>query len=72
MASEADGNVRAVAARHDLNIVSGVFDGSQFESSYFDYVTLDQVAEHVMDPHALMRGICRVLKPGGTAVVTTP
>jgi SAM-dependent methyltransferase len=69
---EADGNVQVVAARHDLKIVSGVFDGSQFESCSFDYVTLDQVAEHAMEPHALMRGICRVLKPGGTAVVTTP
>jgi SAM-dependent methyltransferase len=69
---EADDNVLAIAARHNLNITSGVFDGTQFESSYFDYVTLDQVVEHVLDPNALMRGVCRVLKPGGTAVLTTP
>lgn len=69
---EADDNVQAIAARHNLKIVNGVFDGTQFESSYFDYVTLDQVAEHVMDPLALMRGVHRVLKPGGTAIVTTP
>lgn len=69
---EADDNVLKIAARYNLNITSGVFDGTQFETSYFDYVTLDQVAEHVMDPHALMRGVHRVLKPGGRVVVTTP
>jgi SAM-dependent methyltransferase len=69
---DADDNVLAIAARHNLKIVSGVFDGSQFESSYFDYVTLDQVAEHVQDPHALMRGVHRVLKPGGRAIITSP
>jgi SAM-dependent methyltransferase len=69
---EADDNVLKIAARYKLNITSGVFDGSQFESSYFDYVTLDQVAEHVMDPHALMRGVHRVLKPGGHVIITTP
>lgn len=69
---EADGNVLAIAARHGLKITNGVFDGSQFELSYFDYVTLDQVAEHVTDPLRLMRGVHRVLKHGGIAVVTTP
>jgi SAM-dependent methyltransferase len=69
---EADDNVLAIAARYGLNIVRGVFDGSQFETSSFDYVTLDQVAEHVLDPVALMRGVHRVLKPGGWVVITTP
>ncbi|HYS45808.1 MAG TPA: class I SAM-dependent methyltransferase [Rhizomicrobium sp.] len=69
---EADENVQAIAARHGLNIRKGIFDGSQFESGFFDYVTLDQVAEHVLDPHALMQGVARVLKSGGKAIITTP
>jgi SAM-dependent methyltransferase len=69
---EADGNVQAIARRHGLDIRQGIFDGTQFESGMFDYVTLDQVAEHVVDPHALMRGVARVLKPGGKVVITTP
>lgn len=69
---EADGNVQAIARRYGLNIRQGIFDGTQFESDCFDYVTLDQVAEHVTDPGALMRGISRVLKPGGRLVITTP
>jgi SAM-dependent methyltransferase len=69
---EADANVQAVASRYGLDIKQGVFDGSQFESASFDFVTLDQVAEHVVDPHVLLKGVARVLKPGGTAIITTP
>ena len=69
---EADANVQAIARRYGLDIQQGVFDGSQFDSGTFDYVTLDQVAEHVVDPNALMRGVARVLKPGGRVVITTP
>lgn len=69
---EADGNVQAIARRYSLNIRQGIFDGTQFDSAFFDYVTLDQVAEHVTDPHALLQGIARVLKPGGKVIITTP
>lgn len=69
---EADANVQPIAARYGLDIHQGIFDGTQFESGSFDYVTLDQVAEHVPDPHALMQGVARVLKPGGKVIVTTP
>jgi SAM-dependent methyltransferase len=69
---EADANVQAVAARYGLDIRQGIFDGTQFESDVFDYVTLDQVAEHVVDPRALLNGVARVLKPGGKVIITTP
>jgi SAM-dependent methyltransferase len=69
---EADANVQPIAARYGLDIRRGVFDGTQFESDSFDYVTLDQVAEHVTDPRAFLQGVARVLKPGGKAVITTP
>ena len=69
---EADSNVQPIAKRYGLDIRQGIFDGTQFESGYFDYVTLDQVAEHVTDPRALMRGVARVLKPGGRVIITTP
>jgi len=69
---EADGNVQAVARRYGLDIRQGIFDGTQFDSESFDYVTLDQVAEHVVNPHALMKGVARVLKRGGKVIITTP
>src|SRR5262249_31358454 len=43
-----------------------------FRSETFDLVLLLEVIEHLPDiPHSL-REIARVLKPGGTAIVTTP
>lgn len=69
---EADANVQPIAKRFGLDIRQGIFDASLFPAASFDYVTLDQVAEHVTDPNALMQGVAHVLKPGGTVVITTP
>jgi len=38
----------------------------------FDLITCIDVIEHVMDPEAALRKICRLLKPGGTAYVAYP
>ena len=69
---EADENVQPIARRFGLDIRQGVFDGTQFPQECFDCVTLDQVAEHALDPLALFKGITRVLKRNGTAILTTP
>lgn len=69
---EADANVRRIADHFGYNVHVGLFDPELYESGFFDYVTLDQVIEHVVDPHETMRGVARILKPGGTAVLSTP
>jgi SAM-dependent methyltransferase len=69
---EADKNVQAVAERYGLDIRVGIFDPKNFIPASFDFVTLDQVAEHVTDPQRLFRDVAHVLKSGGTLVVTTP
>jgi 2-polyprenyl-3-methyl-5-hydroxy-6-metoxy-1,4-benzoquinol methylase len=38
----------------------------------FDLITCADVIEHIMDPEAGLRKICRLLKPGGTAYVAYP
>src|SRR5260370_1598194 len=38
----------------------------------FDLITCSDVIEHVMDPEACLRKICRLLKPGGTAYIAYP
>ena len=69
---EADENIRRVADRFGFNVHIGVFDSSAYEPDYFDYVTLDQVVEHSLDPKRLLLGIAKVLKPGGVAILSTP
>jgi ubiquinone/menaquinone biosynthesis C-methylase UbiE len=43
-----------------------------FRDHAFDAITALDVVEHVDDDHAAAREIYRVLKPGGTAVITVP
>src|SRR4051812_42549858 len=69
---EADENVGRIAEHFRYKVHVGLFDATKFQADFFDYVTLDQVIEHVDDPQRVMRGVAHVLKPGGTAIVSTP
>lgn len=69
---EADENISRVAEKYGFNVHVGLFDPEQYESDFFDYVTLNQVIEHVVDPVQALQGIARVLKPGGMAILSTP
>lgn len=69
---EADENIRRVAEKFGYKVHVGLFDDSNYESEFFDYVTMDQVIEHVTDPLLTLHGVSRILKPGGTAILSTP
>ena len=69
---EADENIRRVADKFGYKVHVGLFDPGVYEENYFDYVTMSQVIEHVTDPVQTLHGIARVLKPGGTAILSTP
>jgi len=69
---EVDTNAKRVADKFGFNVKIGVFSADDYPADFFDYVTMDQVIEHVVNPHEVFAGIHRVLKPGGTAVFSTP
>jgi SAM-dependent methyltransferase len=50
------------------------FDGQTipFEDASFDHILCTEVLEHVEDPASLIAEMSRVLRPGGTIVVTVP
>jgi len=69
---EADRNIARVAAHHGFDVHVGLFEPSRYAEASFDYVTMDQVIEHAIDPVATLCGIRRVLRVGGKAVLSTP
>ncbi len=69
---EADKNIRRVADKFGYHVHVGLFDPDIYEPEFFDYVTMDQVMEHVADPIETLQGVARILKPGGKVILTTP
>jgi len=43
-----------------------------FQDDYFDVVVLNDVIEHVADEKESLEEVCRVLKEGGSLILTTP
>lgn len=69
---EADENIRRVVDKFGFKVHVGLFDEKVYESNFFDYVTMDQVFEHVQNPIEVLKDVARVLKPGGLAILSVP
>lgn len=69
---EADKNIKKIVDTHGFKIHQGVFKQGIYNSDYFDYITLDQVIEHISKPLDVLLEIKRILKPGGCVVISTP
>jgi SAM-dependent methyltransferase len=63
----------ARVAVHPLEpeLVQANIEALPFEDGAFDLVLCTQVIEHLLDPAAGVRELARVLRPGGTLVLTT-
>lgn len=55
-----------------LDVFTGPLEAAKFRDAEFDVVVLYFVLEHLRHPLALLREICRILKPGGLLSVAVP
>jgi 2-polyprenyl-3-methyl-5-hydroxy-6-metoxy-1,4-benzoquinol methylase len=70
---EVDEDGCKVARRHGgLNIFHGTLHGAEFADGFFDAVTILNCLEHIENPAELLKEVKRILKPGGTLVVSVP
>jgi ubiquinone/menaquinone biosynthesis C-methylase UbiE len=47
-------------------------ENTPYENESFDVITLTDVLEHVDDELSALNELCRVMKPGGLLIITTP
>jgi SAM-dependent methyltransferase len=51
--------------------VMSIFN-TDFEDNTFDYVLLLEVFEHLFSPYSVFKEVYRILKPGGSVIITYP
>jgi SAM-dependent methyltransferase len=68
-----DPDARAVEAarRNGLDVHHGTIETLDLGTGRYDLALLIQTIEHVADPPSLLRGIRRILRPGGKLVIVT-
>ena len=69
---EVDSNAQKVKDEFNLNIKIGLFDVNDYEPDFFDYVTMDQVLEHTVNPIEVLSDISKITKTNGTVIITIP
>ena len=69
---EADSNIQKVIDKYSFNIHVGLFDSNNYEKDFFDYVTLDQVLEHTVDPKEVLLNISTILTANGKIIISVP
>lgn len=69
---EPDQNVSDLVSALGLNVHIGLFDQIPYGNSFFDYVTLSQVLEHIHDPARLLTSLRRILKDNGHVIIGVP
>ncbi len=55
-----------------LNVRNALFDRNLFESNSFDFIMMNQVLEHVLNPKVFLADTITLLKPGGILFLSVP
>lgn len=56
----------------DIDVFSGEIEDAPFEADSFDYIHINHVIEHFVDPIAELRHSAKFLKPGGIMYIEAP
>lgn len=56
----------------DIDILNSYLVDSNIDPESFDAVVLLAVLEHAFDPVSIMERVCKILKPGGRVIFSTP
>jgi 2-polyprenyl-3-methyl-5-hydroxy-6-metoxy-1,4-benzoquinol methylase len=71
-----DYSISAIEYAHEkfpvIDFAVGDATDSPYAKEFFDVVVCNNLWEHVPDPVFLLRGIKRILKPGGYLIISTP
>ena len=70
--TEVDAHTRRIAEHFGYRVRVGPFNPDDYQKEFFDYVTMDQVIEHIPDPTKLLHDVARVLKRRGVVILSTP
>jgi SAM-dependent methyltransferase len=64
--------VRIARERYGLDVRAGELDDAGLPEAGVELIVMRHVLEHTADPQATLRGLARLLQPGGRCVITIP
>jgi SAM-dependent methyltransferase len=64
--------VQFARERLGLNVTQGNLVDAHFPEAFFDYVHVNNVLEHVLDPMAFLKEVKRIVKPDGMFFLSVP
>ena len=64
--------VQFARERLGLHVTQGNLGAAHFPEAFFDYVHVNNVLEHVLDPVALLKEVKRIVKPDGLFFLSVP
>lgn len=67
-----EGAVKCAKEAYGLKVQRGTLKECRFPADTFDAITANHVLEHIHDPLSLLSECVRILKPGGSLVITCP